>query len=452
MTAPQGDRGSLTVGVVGTGHVGLMTCLTLASMGHRVVGCDADPEKVQFLVAGRMPFHEPGGQELLREQLAGGSLTFSSEIGDAVSEADAVFICVGTPPGVSGDANLVAFEQAAREIARRATGPLTVVEKSTVPAGTAGHLERTMLEERPDLRGAIDVVSNPEFLQEGRALQDSLHPDRILVGASSPRAFETMRHLYRPLVDEGVRLIETDITSAELAKHACNAFLALKISFANALARISEASGADVVAVARVMGADPRIGPDFLGAGLGFGGYCLPKDLSAFEHSSRRLGYPFPLLAEVARINDEAIQAAMSKIRDVVWNLEGKRVALLGLSFKPATDDVRFSPSLILARSLLGEGTHVVGYDPVAGSAALVEVPELELAADPYEAATGAHCVVVCTAWDELRELDLRRLGSVMAAKNLVDGRNLLDAAAVIEAGFAYRAMGRPGSFGASGP
>jgi UDPglucose 6-dehydrogenase len=255
-----------------------------------------------------------------------------------------------------------------------------------------------------------------------------------------------MRRVYQTFLDDGVQLIETDITSAELAKHASNAFLALKISYANALARLCEASGADIEAVTRVMGADPRIGADFLSAGLGFGGYCLPKDLAAFQHLADRLGYPFEMLGEVARINDEAIKAAMTKIREVVWNLEGKRVALLGLAFKPDTDDVRFSPALSLARHLLAERASVVGYDPIAGAAARSEVPELELAADLYEAAEGASCVVVCTAWDELREIDLDELGKRMSARNLVDGRNLLNGQAAAEAGFTYRAMGRPGS------
>jgi UDPglucose 6-dehydrogenase len=434
----------MTVGVIGTGHVGLITCLSLAAVGHRVTGYDVDHSKVKVLMEGRMPFHEPGIRDALEKEVAAGRLSFADEIAQAVAGADVVFICVGTPTRASGQANLLAVERAARDIAKEATGPLVVVEKSTVPAGTSTHVERTLARERPDLIGSVELLSNPEFLREGRALEDAMHPERILVGGSSPRAFEVMRRLYRPFLDAGVPLIETDITSAELSKHASNAFLALKISYTNALARLCEASGADIEAVARVMGADPRIGPEFLAAGLGFGGYCLPKDLAAFEHMSERLGYPFPMLAEVARINEEAIQAAMSKIRDVVWNLEGKRVALLGLSFKPDTDDVRFSPALVLARDLIAEGAAVVGFDPVAGAAAQSEVPELVLAADPYEAAEGASCVVVCTAWEELGELDLDELGKRMTAKNLVDGRNLLDGPAAVAAGFTYRAMGRP--------
>jgi UDPglucose 6-dehydrogenase len=434
----------LSVGVVGTGHVGLITCLSLSSIGHRVVGFDVDPAKIRSLAEGNMPFHEPGAQEMLETEIASGRLTFGATITDAVAGADLVFICVGTPVRASGEANLLAVEQAARQIARAATGPLVIVEKSTVPPGTSTQMERTLAEERPDLVGSIDLLSSPEFLREGRGLQDALHPDRILVGGSSARGFEVLRRLYRPFLDAGVPLIETDINSAELAKHASNAFLALKISYANALARVCEAAGADIEAVTAVMGADPRIGPDFLGAGIGFGGYCFPKDLSAFEHLSARLGYTFPLLAEVAKINDEAIEAALSKIREAVWNLEGKRIALLGLSFKPDTDDIRVSPALKLARRLLDGGATVTAYDPVAGPAAKEEIAELELASDAYEAAERADCIVICTAWDEFRRLDLDALGRAMAFRNLVDGRNLLDAAAVSAAGFSYRAMGRP--------
>jgi len=444
MTAASSAPDSLRVGVVGTGHVGLITCLSLASVGHRLIGYDVDPSKLASLRSGRMPFHEPGGQAMLEAEIASGRLSFTDAMGEAISSADVAFICVGTPIRASGEANLLAVEQAARQIAKASAGPLVIVEKSTVPPGTSTRLERTLAEERPDLVGQLDLLSNPEFLREGRGLHDALHPDRILVGGSSRRAFDVLRRLYQPFLDAGVPLIETDITSAELAKHASNAFLALKISYVNALARVCEAAGADIEAVARVLGGDPRIGPEFLGAGIGFGGYCLPKDLAAFAHLSERLGYRFPLLAEVARINDEAVQTSVSKIREAVWNLEGKRIALLGLSFKPDTDDVRFSPALSLARALHAEGASVVGYDPVAGAPAKDEVPDLEVADDPYEAATGAACLVICTAWPEFRELDLDRLGTAMAFRNLVDGRNFLDGDAAAKAGFTYRAMGRP--------
>lgn len=430
--------------VIGTGHVGLVTCVTLAEIGHEVTGTDQDAEKMEALRQGRSPFHEPGLDDLLRRHLDAGDLRFVEDPSGAVATADVVFICVGTPPRASGEANLLAVEQVARQVAQDAAGPLVIVQKSTVPAGSADRLRRTLTLERPDLGPTIDVVSNPEFLREGRAVEDSLRPDRILIGAATERAFAAMREVYRPLLDRGVRLIETDVRSAELAKHASNAFLALKISFANALARIAERTGSDVEAVTGIMGADPRIGADFLSAGIGFGGYCFPKDLVAFDHLAASVGYEFGLLKEVAAINEEAVAAAVDKVRDALWNLEGKRVALLGLSFKAETDDVRFSPALAVARSLLASGAEVVGTDPQASAAALKEVPGLAIAENAYEAARGAHCLVLCTAWDEYRNLDPAKLGELVAYRVIVDGRNALDGAAFAEAGFTYHAMGRP--------
>ena len=433
----------MRVGVIGTGHVGLVTCVSMAAIGHDVVGTDADIDKIERCKAGEAPFYEPGMQQLLSEQLAGGRLSFTDDANEAVAGAEVVFICVGTPPRADGEANLVAVEHAARTVARCATGPIVVVEKSTVPTGTATRLRRTIARERPDLADELDVVSNPEFLREGKALEDALHPDRILVGAESDQAFETMRRLYAPLVDSGHELIETDIATSELSKHACNAFLALKISFANALARLCEKADADVVAVTRIMGKDTRIGSAFLGAGLGYGGFCFPKDLDAFERLASKLGYPFPLLREVARINDEAVDAAVDKITEALWNLEGKRIALLGLAFKPGTDDVRFAPALTLARRLVANGASVVGYDPEAADAAHAEVPELEVVGDPYAAATGAHCAVLCTEWGEFAELDLDKLREAMTYRVVVDGRNFFDADALTAAGFSYYPMGR---------
>jgi UDPglucose 6-dehydrogenase len=312
-----------------------------------------------------------------------------------------------------------------------------------VPAGTANRVRRTLLRTRADIDG-LEVASNPEFLREGRAVEDSLNPERILVGAESEDAFEAMRALYKPLTDQGIPLIETDIATAELAKHACNAFLALKISFANALARMCERAEADVAAVADVMGSDPRIGRDFLNAGLGYGGYCFPKDLVAFERLAARLGYDFPLLKEVARINEEAVRAAVDKVRDALWNLEDKRIALFGLAFKAGTDDVRFSPALSVARILLEEGARVIGYDPQASANAKSDLPDLEIASDPYEAASGANCVVLCTEWEEFAALDFDRLKSVMDYPVIVDGRNLLDSNKMATAGFTYYPTGRP--------
>ncbi|MDH5225582.1 MAG: UDP-glucose/GDP-mannose dehydrogenase family protein, partial [Actinomycetota bacterium] len=350
----------MRVGVIGTGHVGLITCASFAAVGHDVVGTDADRAKIDALMAGDMPFHEPGVAESIREGVAAGRLTFAHETADAVRDADVVFVCVGTPPRATGEANLVAVEQAVRESMNHAAPGLVIAEKSTVPAGTADRLVRAVALQRPDLASSVEVVSNPEFLREGHALQDAMHPERILVGAASESAFAVMRRLYEPFTAAGSRLIETDIRTAELAKHACNAFLALKISYANALARLCERADADVVAVTEVMGADSRIGPAFLNAGLGYGGYCFPKDLVAFDHLATSVGYDFAMLREVERVNDEAVDATVDKIRDALWNLDDKRVALLGLAFKPGTDDVRIAPALVLAERLRALGATVV--------------------------------------------------------------------------------------------
>jgi UDPglucose 6-dehydrogenase len=434
----------MNVAVVGTGHVGLVTASTLAYLGHDVVGLDNDPEKIRLLKEGTAPFFEPGLQDLVAEMKATGRLTFADTVEEAIPGREVVFICVGTPARASGDANLVAVETAGREVAAHATGRVLLVEKSTVPAGTARRLKMTLLRERPDLHAEIGVASNPEFLREGKAIEDSLRPDRILIGADDDWAFEMLRKLYEPLTSAGAPLIETDIATAELSKHASNAFLALKISYANALARMCEKAGADVLAVAEVLGSDKRIGRAFLNAGLGYGGYCFPKDIQAFERLAKSLGYDFPLLTEVVKINEQAIDATLDKIRDAVWNLEGKRIALLGLAFKPGTDDVRFAPALALASRLIEEGATCVGYDPEAAEGAAREVPALVIESSPYEAARGAHCVVLCTEWDEFKGLDLAKLKEVVAYPILVDGRNLFDYEQLEKAGFTYYPTGRP--------
>jgi UDPglucose 6-dehydrogenase len=432
----------MQVGVIGTGHVGLVSAVCLAALGHRVVGTDQDGEKINVLKKGRSPFFEAGLDDLLSAGLSNGNLSFTPEPEPAVAPADLVLISVGTPPRATGEANLVAVERAARTVARYATGQCLVVEKSTVPTGTASRLMRTL--GREHLGSAeLHVASNPEFLREGHAVGDFMEPDRILVGAESDWAFDTMRELYEPLLQRGVPLIETDIATAELAKHASNAFLALRISFVNALARLCERSGADVVAVTKVMGADPRIGSSYLDAGIGYGGSCFPKDLNAFERLASQLGYEFPLLSEIARLNDEAVRSAFDKVKDALWNLEDKTVALLGLAFRPGTDDSRFAPALRLASLLLDEGASVVAYDPKAGPSAKASVPEIHLAKDPYEAATGAHCLVVCTEWGEFVDLDLARLRGVMGYPIIVDGRNVFEPEEVAASGFSYYPTGR---------
>lgn len=426
---------------MGTGRVGLVSCVAFATLGHEVVGTDVDGEKIALLDRGIPPFYEPGLEEALAREMAAHRLSFTVSAAEALRGAEVVFICVGTPSRADGEANLLAVELAVTEIARDAMDGAVVVEKSTVPAGTADKVRRTLLREGD--RRQVYVASNPEFLREGMALHDALEPDRIVIGVESEQSREVLERLYEPLTRTGARLIITDIPTAELAKHASNAFLAIKISFANALARLCERAGADVSDVADVVGADPRIGRAFLNAGLGYGGYCLPKDVAALERLAARLGYSFGMLREVKRLNAEAVDSVAARVEDALWNLEGKRVALLGLAFKPDTDDVRSSPALALASKLLASGAEVVGYDPQAGPLAKEEVPALELATDPYEAARGAHCVVLATEWEEFRHLDLGALRDVMAHPVVVDGRNLFDPVEMEVAGFWYYPTGR---------
>lgn len=432
----------MRVGIIGAGHVGLPTAASLANAGHFVAVIDSDEEKLTQLGNGELPFFEPGLTELVRAEAQAGRLEFSNRPEEVISGRDVVFICVGTPPRASGEANLIAMERAAETIGRSATNDLVVVQKSTVPSGTASRLAEHLSRYAEDVN--FSVVSNPEFLREGRAVEDSLNPLRILVGSDHPEAFSIMRALYEPFVERGARWIETDLATAELAKHASNAFLAMKISFANALARVCELAGGDVVAVADAIGSDPRIGRDFLDAGLGYGGYCLPKDVAAFDRLAGRLGYDFALLREIARVNDEAIGSVFDKIQNELWNLEDKRIAILGLAFKPGTDDVRLSPALHLAAMLIDAGAHVVGYDPQAGATAKQELSQLEIETDVYNALTGAHCAVVATDWPEFAALDLAKMKKGMAFPLVVDGRNIFSRNKMSEEGFTYLPTGRP--------
>ena len=432
----------MRIAVVGIGHVGLVSAAAFASVGHDVIGLDVDGDKVVSLNTGKAPFHEPGLDDLLSSGLASGRLSFTTDPAIAVPRARVVIVCVGRPPVGLGDRSLTAVEDTIRAVARHADQDVVVVMKSTVPPGTCARAAQVLAQERPE--SAFSVASSPEFLREGHAVEDTLRPDRVVVGADDEVARSILRELYAPIVGDGVQLIETDPRTAELAKLSSNAFLATKISFANALARVAERAGADIAGVTRIMGADPRIGPAFLGAGLGFGGYCLPKDVATLERVADRLGYDFAILREVGRINDEALVSITRLIEEGVWNLEGKKVALLGLAFKADTDDIRSAPALALARRLADEGAVVMGYDPMAADHARREMPELTLASDPYAAAEGASCVVICTEWPEFRDLDLSRLKSVMATPVLVDGRGVLRGDAVEAAGFIFRAPGRP--------
>ncbi|MGI8425657.1 MAG: UDP-glucose dehydrogenase family protein [Actinomycetota bacterium] len=435
----------MKVVVIGVGHVGLVTAATMAHAGHTVVGLDDDLSKIEGIKRGEMPFVEPGLPELVASVTEGGAfggkLTFESDYSRALEGAQVAFICVGTPARPDGEANLAAVEKAALTAAEHSTGDLVIVQKSTVPVMTADRLKKLFARQGRD---RIHLASNPEFLREGSAVADSLNPDRILVGSDDEFAQQTMRDLYAPLVEQGAPYLATDIKTAELAKHACNAFLALKISYANALARICEKSGADVTTIADIMGLDRRIGRDFLNPGPGFGGYCLPKDVAAFKATASKFGYDFGLLDEVMKINTEATDSSFDRIKESLWNLEGKRVLLLGLSFKAGTDDTRESPSLKLAERLIGAGVQVIGYDPHAGKQAARAVPGLEIHDDLYAAAEGAHCIVICTRAQEFAGLDMVRLKGIVTNAVIVDACNLLDAKAMAESGFTYLPNGRP--------
>ena len=447
------------VAVIGTGYVGLVTGACLAEIGHQVVCMDDDPAKIATLQAGRLPVFEPHLAPMVDRTRRAGRLRFTTDVAATVRDAAVIFICVNTPSRPDGEADLTYVERAVRRIAEHATQDTLITEKSTVPVQTGQWIEKTLAvyAERPGL--TFEVASNPEFTREGAAVEDFLHPDRIVVGVSGPRAEGVLRALYAPIVegkfacpihpecrgDRAVPFLVTDIASAELIKHASNSFLALKIAFANAVADVCEAAGADILQVVRGGGLDKRIGRAFLNAGIGFGGSCFPKDLHAFVKIAEQTGYDFALLKEVDRINVARRQLVVDKLKRALWNLAGKRIGLLGLAFKPQTDDVREAPALAIARRLLAEGAEVRGYDPQAAAKAKQALPALVLCPDPYALAAGAEALVLCTEWPEFLSLDYARMKAAMVRPLLLDGRNLLDRDTLTALGFEYIGIGRGG-------
>jgi UDPglucose 6-dehydrogenase len=450
----------MRIAVVGSGYVGLVTGACFADLGHDVVLVDNDEQKLTALSNGEVPIHERFLPELLGRH-RGQRIKFSGDLQAATRESEAVFIAVGTPPTETGDADLSYVESVAREISGAVDGYKVVVEKSTVPVYTSQWIRTVILRNGAD-PAAFDVASNPEFLREGTAVTDFLYPDRIVVGVESERCAEVLRALYEPLTSGAYygredaiprpdraqvppRLIITSTKSAELIKHASNAFLALKISFINAVASICESVGANVGQVCDGIGTDSRIGPRFLNPGIGYGGSCFPKDLMAFRAVAQENGYDFRLLDEVIRINDEQRRRFLRKVRAVLWTLRGKRLGVLGLAFKGGTDDIRESPALLLVQELLREQCQVRAYDPAAMERAKeVLKPCVEFAKDAYDAATGADALLILTEWEEFACLDLDRLRKTLKYPIVLDGRNLYDPATMVEHGFSYYSVGRP--------
>ncbi|MGQ9704660.1 MAG: UDP-glucose dehydrogenase family protein [Actinomycetota bacterium] len=427
----------MKIAVIGMGYVGLVTSACLADMGHTVTGVEKDAGKVELLGKGEPTIYEVGLPELLGRTL-GRTLSFTTELEEAVREADIVFITVGTPQSEDGSADMTYVTQAAAEIAPAVTGYKVIVNKSTMPVGSTRLVERIIRERAGGEE--FDVVSNPEFLREGTAVRDFMHPDRIVIGTDSQRAAGIMTELYRPL---NAPLLITDPASAEMIKYASNAFLATKVSFINAIANICEAVNADVKEVALGMGYDRRIGFEFLRSGPGFGGSCFPKDCRALIQIARNSGYNFYLLEGVMQVNREQMELMVRKAERLLSGLEGKRVAAWGLAFKAGTDDVRESPALEIVHMLMERGARVLGYDPQAMDNARKALPGLETTPDPLEAARGADLLIILTDWDEFKLMDFRAVGEVMRQRRILDTRNCLEPISVRRLGFTYEGVGR---------
>jgi len=429
----------MRLSVVGTGYVGLVTAACLADLGHEVIGVDRDAARVALLGQGRMPFFEAGLEELVHRGQQAGRLRFTADTAGAIGESQVVFITVGTPSREDGTADLTEVSAVAEANAGALRDYRLIVEKSTVPIRTG---ERVRDQIQLLTRGAVpfDVASNPEFLREGSAVHDFMHPDRVVLGVTNERSERLLREVYAPL---DAPLLVTDLATAEMIKHASNAFLALKISYINAIANICERVGADVRQVADGMGYDRRIGRAFLDAGVGYGGSCFPKDVAAFIQIARDVGYDFRLLEEAARINDGQREVLLRHLKDALWVLRNRTVTVLGLAYKANTDDVREAPAIAIVGALLREGATVRAYDPAAEANARRILPGVTYCSDPYDAARDSDAVVLLTDWEEFRALDLVRLRDLMRRPVLIDGRNLLDPGEVRALGFHYAGMGR---------
>jgi UDPglucose 6-dehydrogenase len=452
-----------SIAVVGSGYVGLVAAACFAEIGHRVICVDNDESKVRMLQAGGIPIHEEHLPELLARH-RGHSLQFTSDLREATQSAQAIFIAVGTPQSQTGSADLSYVDAVASEIARSIDSYKIIVEKSTVPVYTNEWIRRVM-ERNGVPRELFDVTSNPEFLREGTAVVDFLHPDRVVIGAATDIAADLLKKIYMPVTSgdyynipgsvPGPRtsidpppILHTSTKAAEIIKHASNALLAAKISFINVVANVCEAAGADVEEVARGIGMDSRIGPKFLRAGVGYGGSCFPKDVAAFRHVAEQVGVDFGLLHEVEKINEEQKHRFFQKIRSALWTFRGKKIGVLGLAFKGGTDDIRESPAIDIVKKLLKEGCVVCAHDPAAAARCMEILPPgpcMRYVDDPYAAAQDADALLILNDWQEFAELDLNRLHYTLRYPIVIDGRNLYDPKVMTAAGFTYLSVGRPG-------
>ncbi len=427
----------MKIAVIGAGHVGLVTGACFAELGHEIFFVDNDKSKIEKLKKGEMPFHEPGLEDLLNKNKE--RIRYFDNVKNGVKDAEVIFIAVGTPSREDGEADLSAVERVTTEIAETSTGYKLVVEKSTVPVRT-GERIKFVLNLRKKEGAEFDVASNPEFLREGSAVYDFFNPDRIVIGVESERAEKILRKIYEPIK---APILVTDIESAELIKHASNSFLAMKISYINAISIICDKVGANIKKVAEGIGLDRRIGKEFLNAGVGFGGYCFPKDLKAFYKICEKLGFDFKLLKEVEKINIMMRERFVEKIEDILWNLQDKVIGILGLSYKPNTDDLREAPSVYIIEILKKKGAKIKAYDPVSMDNAKKIYPDIEYCKDPYEVAENADCLCIITEWEEFKNLDLKKIRGLMRTPVIADGRNIFERSEVEKLGFIYRGVGQ---------
>ena len=431
----------MKIGVIGTGYVGLVAAACFAENGNSVTGVDIDEEKINALLAGRIPIYEPGLTEIVVQNVSEGRLRFSTDIASAVRDSDVLFIAVGTPQDEDGSADLRFVLKVAEQIADAMNGPKVVVNKSTVPVGTAAKVKAT-IEART--KHPVSVVSNPEFLKEGAAVDDFLKPDRVVIGTTDPAAEAVMKELYEPFVRTGKPILIMDNVSAELTKYASNAMLALRISFMNEVANLCDATGADVEMVRRGMATDSRIGPAFLFPGLGYGGSCFPKDVKAIEHTSREYGTGMEIVAAVERVNTRQKTIMLPRMEKALGGLSGKRIAVWGVAFKPRTDDIREAPALFVIEELIGKGAAVSVYDPKAMDHARAALPaSVQWTKHSYDALEGADALLLATEWNEFREPDFAKMKTMMRRPLIFDGRNIYNPKTVKSFGFEYVGVGR---------